>query len=120
MSCPNENSLVIVQGDDEVLPLTIEDTAANGTVTPVNLTGATLYLAIAQMGAAALKVDLSQASHTNAAAGISSFTIPRATTAAMSPDAPHTGTLQMQSSGGSITTLAEFTVVVKPALKIIA
>lgn len=120
MSCSLENFLVVVQGDDEVLPLTIEDTASDGAVTPVDLTGATLYLAIAQMGESALKVDLSQASHVDAAAGTSSFTIPRATTADMVPDAPHTGTLQMKVGTGNVTTLAEFAVVVKAALKIIA
>lgn len=120
MSGCNENILVVVQGDDEVIPLTIEDTASDGTVTPVNLTGATLYLAIAQIGESALKVDLTQASHVDATAGRSSFTIPRATTAVMKPDAPHTGTLQMQAGGGNVTTLAEFAVVVSESLKIIA
>ena len=119
MNCCNDTVLIIQQGDDEVLPFTLTDKDAEGTVTPVDLTGATLYLAIRREGETSLAVDLSQNSHTDAEAGETSITIPRTTTKDLVADAPHTGTLQMKSSGGAVTTLAEFNVVVREALKII-
>lgn len=116
----DEPIITIQQGDDEILPITLTDTAEDGTVTPVNLTGATLYLAIRRDGEEALVVDLSQASHTDAANGESSITIPRDTTKDLVPDAPHTGVLLMQDADDNVTTQAKFRVVVVEAVKIIA
>ena len=110
MSCCNQEKLVIKAGDDEVIPFTVTDTDADGTVTPVNLTGATIYLAIEEQGNSTLKVDIAQTSHTAPTDGSTSITIPRATTVLMTPDAPHSGVLRMKSAGGLITTIGEFEV----------
>lgn len=112
MSCCNSYELVILAGTDVVLPLTIKDTDADGVVSPVSLVGATVYLAIKQQGASSLAVDIAQTSHTDAANGRTSITIPRATTATMVPDAVHTGLITVKSSGNLLEPLAEFPVVV--------
>ena len=116
MSCCNAYELEIIAGTDVVLPLTIIDRDANGVVTPVSLVGATVYLAIEEQGDPTLKVDIKQTSHTDAANGKTSITIPRATTAVMNPDATHTGLLSVKSSGNILEPLAEFPVVVKRAI----
>lgn len=116
MSCADDTTMVIYQGDDEVFRVELTDTDEDGVETPVDLTGCVFYLAIKQDGVDALKVDLRQDTHTDAANGISSITIPKATTAVMEPEAPHRGVLRMKSAGGDITTQGEFPVVVRPSI----
>lgn len=107
MTC-DENTLLVTQGDDVLVPITFTDT---------DITGCTVYLAI-ESADGTLAVDLRQTTHTDPEDGETLITIPRATTAAMTPEVEHTGTIRMKSAGGAIATLGFFAVEVRRALSV--
>ncbi len=102
--CCDNSAVYIFPGDDVLFVFTVEDT---------DLTGTKVYLTIKRDGDSDPVVDLDTDSHTDPTGGISTITVPKATTITMEPGAPYTGTFRMKSAGGIVTTPGNFTVVVE-------